>query len=123
MGAELTLRYAGVTELQQDFEDNLRRGRAFVPDASGLAEREYCTLLIEHPNGSDAWSVRAEAVWISDAPGNAGVGVQFVDFDAQARAALTAFVSAGAGASSGARAVRAADSRDDMPASEGLEDG
>jgi len=123
MGAELTLRYAGVEELEGDFESNLRKGRAFVPGASGLAEREYCTVLIEHPNGSDTWSVRAEAVWISDAPGSEGVGVQFLDFDAQAQGTLTAFISAGSGPSSSAATVRPADSSDELAAVDGLEDG
>ncbi len=123
MGAELTLSYAGVEELERDFESNLRKGRAFVPGASGLAEREFCTVLIEHPNGSDAWSVRAEAVWISAVPGSAGVGVQFVDFDAQAQGTLTAFVSAGSGPSSSAATVRPADSSDELAAIDGAEDG
>jgi len=92
MSSELTLRYEGVLELQRDFDDNLRKGRAFVRGVSGLAEREYCTLRIEHPEGKAPVEVRAEAVWINSDPENEGTGVQFVDFDAKAREELRAFV-------------------------------
>jgi len=91
MSSELTLRYDTVAELQRDFDDNLRKGRAFVRGASGLAEREFCTVSIEHPQGKPAINVRAEAVWICADPENLGTGVQFVDFDANAKEVLRAF--------------------------------
>ncbi len=102
MGTELTLRHASVEELERDFQDHLRKGRAFVPGASGLGERDLCTLRIEHPNGVDACSLPAEAVWID--PGSpGGTGLSFVAFDAVAQEALRRFVATAAG-EPGARA-------------------
>jgi hypothetical protein len=96
MGTELILRHASAEHLVSDFEANLRKGRAFVPGAHGLAQREHCQLRIEHPERARAFSVRAEAVWVD--PGTpGGTGLSFLDFDAAAQDALRAFV---AGASS-----------------------
>ena len=91
MGAELTLRYAGAEELEQDFESNLRKGRAFVPGASGLPQRAPCTLHIEHPAGGTI-ELQAEAVWVSDNPDAQGVGLELLNFNAEARDSLRAFV-------------------------------
>jgi hypothetical protein len=92
MGAELTLRYARAEELEQDFESNLRKGRAFVPGASGLPQRAPCTLHIEHPDGGSTLALQAEAVWISENPDAQGVGLELVNFNAEARDSLRAFV-------------------------------
>jgi hypothetical protein len=92
MGATLTLRYAGAEELEQDFESNLRKGRAFVPGASGLPQRARCTLHIEHPAGGGTLDLQAEAVWISENPDALGVGLELVNFNAEARDSLRAFV-------------------------------
>jgi hypothetical protein len=91
MTSELTLRYDSVADLQRDFDDNLRKGRAFVRGASGLSEREFCTLCIEHPEGKPPMDVRAEAVWICADPENPGTGVQFIEFDASVKEALREF--------------------------------
>jgi hypothetical protein len=92
MNPELVLRYTEASELERDFQANLRKGRAFVPGPSGLQERSACTLRIEHPNGGAALELPAEAVWISDQPGNLGTGLQLSNFDAGARDSLRAFV-------------------------------
>lgn len=99
MGTELILRHASAEHLSSDFEANLRKGRAFVPGAHGLAQREHCQLRIEHPERARAFSVRAEAVWID--PGTpGGTGLSFLDFDAAAQDALRAFVAGASGAES-----------------------
>lgn len=92
MGAELTLRYAGTAELEQDFESNLKKGRAFVPGAAGLSDRTPCVLRIEHPTGGAALELPAEAVWISHHPETGGIGLELVEFDSEARDSLRAFV-------------------------------
>jgi hypothetical protein len=94
MNTELVLRYTEAAELERDFRENLRKGRAFVPGPSGLRERSACTLRIEHPNGGAALELAAEAVWISDQPGNLGTGLQLSNFDAEVRDSLQAFVGA-----------------------------
>jgi hypothetical protein len=93
MGTELILRHESAQQLQQDFQANLRKGRAFVPGTSGLAERDFCTLRLEPPGGGEPLSIPAEAVWIDARPGG-GTGLSFVGFDAIAQSALAAFVSA-----------------------------
>jgi hypothetical protein len=103
MGTELILRHASAELLVNDFEANLRKGRAFVPGARGVAQREHCQLRIEHPERARAFSVRAEAVWI-DAGTPGGTGLSFLDFDAAAQDALRAFV-IGAGESEPAGAA------------------
>jgi len=94
MGAELTLRYSAAEELAEDFESNLRKGRAFVRGASGLPQRAPCTLHIEHPEGGATLDLPAEAVWISEHPETGGIGLELVNFDAQMRDSLEAFVAA-----------------------------
>jgi hypothetical protein len=96
MGAKLTLRYARAEELEHDFESNLRKGRAFVPGASGLPQRAPCTLHIEHPAGGAALDLQAEAVWTSENPDALGVGLELVNFNAEARDSLRAFVASAA---------------------------
>jgi len=98
MGTELILRHESAQQLEQDFRANLRKGRAFVPGASGLAERDFCTLRLEPPGGGAPLSIAAEAVWI-DARPDGGTGLSFVGFDAIAQSALAAFVSAACRAS------------------------
>lgn len=101
MGTELCVSYLSAELLQQDFEANLRKGRAFVAGASGLVERQPCTLRLEPPGGGEPFSIPAEAVWIDARPAG-GIGLSFVGFDAIAQSALAAFVNAactGAGAS------------------------
>jgi hypothetical protein len=99
MGTELILRHASAELLMSDFEANLRKGRAFVPGACGLAPREHCQLRIEHPRGARSFSVRAEAVWIDPGPPG-GTGLSFLDFDAGAQAALRAFAESAGGSTS-----------------------
>jgi hypothetical protein len=90
MSTELILRHDSAEQLQHDFEANLRKGRAFVPGPSRLAERELCTLCIEPPSGGEPHRVRAEAVWIDAG----GTGLSFIDFDADRQGELRAFVQA-----------------------------
>lgn len=92
MGTELTLSYADATALSSDYESNLRKGRAFVPGAWGLTEREYITLRIEHPSGGAPLCLEAEAVWINEDRASGGTGVAFLSFDDALRDALKAFV-------------------------------
>jgi len=107
MGTELILRHANAELLSNDFEANLCKGRAFVPGSHGLAQRELCQLRIEHPDGGQAFCVRAEAVWI-DAGTPGGTGLSFLDFDAAARDALRSFAMARGAAASASSAAHVA---------------
>jgi Tfp pilus assembly protein PilZ len=90
----LWLQYPDRAALVQDFENNLKKGRAFVAGPSELAEREACQVVIEHPTSGEQLVLAAEAVWINPDPANPGTGVQFSAFDASRRDALAAFVAA-----------------------------
>jgi hypothetical protein len=58
-----------------------------------LPQRARCTLHIEHPAGGGTLDLQAEAVWISENPDALGVGLELVNFNAEARDSLRAFVS------------------------------
>jgi hypothetical protein len=89
---DLRLAHATFEDLARDHEENLRKGRAFVVGAAELAERERCSLVVVHPASGATLSLEAEVVWVKrEAPG-AGVGVQLVGFDDEARRALAEFV-------------------------------
>jgi hypothetical protein len=49
-------------------------------------------LHIEHPAGGATIDLQAEAVWISDNPDAQGVGLELLNFNAEARDSLRAFV-------------------------------
>lgn len=89
---ELLLRYDSLEAFIADCENNLRKARAFVPGADGVAVRERCRLAIVHPQTNDRIDFAAEAVWI----GPAGIGVAIVDLDAAARAKLDDFADSAA---------------------------
>jgi hypothetical protein len=63
-----------------------------VRGAAGLPQRAACTLHIEHPEGGATLDLPAEAVWVSEHPETGGIGLELVNFDAQMRDSLQAFV-------------------------------
>jgi PilZ domain len=92
MATELRLVYSNLSSLESDHRDNLRKGRAFVVDATGPGERERCQLVLVHPTTGATLALEAEVVWVKrDAPG-AGVGVQLVDAGEAQREVLQRFV-------------------------------
>jgi hypothetical protein len=86
----LTLTVADRAELQMLFDQDLSKGRAFVPGATGVAEFEACELCLEHAGRTH--KLRAEVVFIKLDGLGCGVGLQLSSFDAAALAELTAFV-------------------------------
>jgi Tfp pilus assembly protein PilZ len=81
---ELFLCYGSFEAFTADYETNLRKGRAFVAGADGVALGDRCALGIEHPATGARIQMLADAVWI----GPEGVGLAFVDRDAAAKARL-----------------------------------
>jgi hypothetical protein len=96
----LTLTVADPAELKTLFDRDLCKGRAFIPDATGVAEFEACELCVEH--AGHAHKLRAEVVFIKREGLGRGVGLQLSGFDAAALAELTAFVHAATAGSTGA---------------------
>lgn len=91
MMPELRLAYPTAQALQADHDQNLRKGRAFVPGATGPAERAGCRVVLVHPDGRTTLTLDAEVVWVKrDDPGR-GVGVQFKDPAPMLREQLRAF--------------------------------
>ncbi len=86
----LTLTVADRAELQALFDQDLSKGRAFVPGATGVVEFEACELCLEHAGRTH--KLRAEVVFIKLEGIGCGVGLQLSSLDAAARAELTAFV-------------------------------
>jgi hypothetical protein len=88
----LSLAVADRVELQTLFDQDLSKGRAFVPGATGVAEFEACELWLEHAGRTH--KLRAEVVFIKLEGLGCGVGLQLSSFDAAALAELTTFVHA-----------------------------
>lgn len=89
---ELCLTYPSLDALRSDYDQNLRKGRAFVALATASGDRERCRLVLVHPTSGAKLAVDAEVVWVKrDAPG-AGVGVEIKLESDPAREALRQFV-------------------------------
>jgi hypothetical protein len=84
---EIRLCYDSLDAFAADCEANLRKGRAFVVGANGLAVLDRCTVVIVHPETDARIDLVAEAVWI----GPEGTGVSFVDMDGATKAKLDEF--------------------------------
>jgi hypothetical protein len=93
--AVLTLRCPDPAALRELYEAQLSKGRAFVPDATGVSPLEACELVLEH--GQETFRLPAEAVFVKEEEPGRGIGLQLVPLDPEAKARLHEFV-AGAGA-------------------------
>jgi hypothetical protein len=87
----LTLTFSDSAALQALFHEDLAKGRAFVPGATGVVEFEVCELVLQHDGRSH--KLRAEAIFIKAEGLGCGVGLAFGPLDSSATAALEAFVS------------------------------
>jgi hypothetical protein len=87
----LTLTFSDSAALQAVFDEDLSKGRAFVPGATGVTEFEVCELVLQH--GERIYTLRTEAVFIKLEGLGCGVGLAFGPLDSSATAALKAFVS------------------------------
>jgi len=86
----LTLTVGDRAELQTLFDQDLSKGRAFVPGATGVAAFEACELCLEH--AGRIHKLRAEVVFVKLEGLGCGAGLQLSSFDAAVLAELTAFV-------------------------------
>ena len=110
---ELRLEYATVEELRADWAQNLKKGRAFVPGATGPAALERCTLVVVNPASGEEIALPAESVWVKpDAPG-AGVGVAMKDLDERTKVALEELVARDAPPAPSEQAEQAEQAEDD----------
>jgi hypothetical protein len=111
----LTLVLADSSELRVLFEQQLSKGRAFVPGAAGVEALEACELVLEH--AASTHRLPARAVFVKVEGPNAGIGLQLAPLDGAAMAALRAFVDGpGAAEPTAETATPAADARPDAGA-------
>ncbi|HEV3193036.1 MAG TPA: hypothetical protein VGY54_21160 [Polyangiaceae bacterium] len=87
----LTLTFVEGADLLGFFEQELSKGRAFVPGATGVSEFDACELVLDCAGGTH--TLRAEAVFVKAEGPGCGVGLQLAPLDAAAMAELHAFVS------------------------------
>jgi hypothetical protein len=86
----LTLTFAEGADLRGFFEQELSKGRAFVPGETGVSEFDTCELVLEYAGRTH--TLRAEAVFVKAEGPRCGVGLQLAPLDAAAMAELQAFV-------------------------------
>jgi len=72
------------------FEQQLSKGRAFVPCAAGMDPLQACVLVVEHAGRQH--ELAAEVVFVKEEGLGCGVGLQLASLDAEQAAALRAFV-------------------------------
>lgn len=77
---QLFLRHEDLEALRDDFEQNLRFGRAFVAGEPALAERQACELVVTHPESGNTASFECEVVWVQRGEVGQGVGVELHPF-------------------------------------------
>jgi hypothetical protein len=78
--------------LERELAQNLKFGRAFVNDAGGVAVLSDCTLVLARADGAEL-RLTAQAVFVSDAAGMCGVGLELRPFGPDVIAQLEAFAS------------------------------
>ena len=88
----LRMCFADRETLDRELASNLRLGRAFVLEATGVEVLSDCTLVLVHPEDGAEHAISAQAVLVSDAEPMRGVGLALRPFDAQVVSALEAFV-------------------------------
>ena len=82
---------ATTADLVREYEQSLRKGRAFVAGVAGFGEREPTTLTVVHPETGLALALPAEVVHVSDA----GVGLSLAGLQDADRERLRVFVEGG----------------------------
>jgi hypothetical protein len=81
--------------LRAVYEEQLSKGRIFLPGAAGMSERTVCAVLVEH--GGQTIRLVAEVVFVRALDPGRGVGLQLAPLDEAASAELRAFVEAASG--------------------------
>jgi len=88
----ISMQFEDLEALAEEFENNLRTGRAFVSRASGVAERERCELVLVHPSSGSSLCFAAEVVWVKREEPGVGVGLQLEGFDDTVLRRIEAFI-------------------------------
>ena len=74
---ELRMSFDDAPALVQEFEQNLKHGRAYIRGPSEVSVLTDCRLVLVHPEGGAELALKAQAVMVSPA----GVGIELRPFD------------------------------------------
>lgn len=88
--AQLTLRFESAQALRDEYEANLKHGRAFVMGARGYEALSPCELVLVHPDSEMEFAVAGEIVMVRDDDVLCGVGIQLLGLDADELARFAA---------------------------------
>jgi Tfp pilus assembly protein PilZ len=89
---QLHLRYQDLESLREDYEQNLRLGRAFIVGQTDLSERDACELVLVHPGTGDTLNLPAEVVWIKPEEPGRGTGLVLPELGSDETDRLETFV-------------------------------
>lgn len=81
--ALLALRFDSVQALQDEYDANLKHGRAFVAGVRGFDALSPCELTLVHPDSQQEFTVAGEIVMVRDDEMLCGVGIQLHGVDAE----------------------------------------
>ena len=87
---ELVLSFESVEALRDEYEANLRHGRAFVAGAGGVERLAPCTLRLAVENSADTLALKARVVLVSETEELNGVALELAPGSVRQR--LTRFV-------------------------------
>src|SRR5262245_55363932 len=79
--AQLTLRFESAQALRDEYEANLKHGRAFVLGARGYEALVSCELVLIHPETDAEMILAGEIVMVRDDATLCGVGIQLHGVD------------------------------------------
>jgi hypothetical protein len=88
--ASVKLVLADAAALHALFDQQLSKGRAFVPGVATVSELQACDLVLEHAGRTH--TLPAEAVFVKTEGPGCGVGLQLARLDEAGKGALRAFV-------------------------------
>ncbi len=95
MSNPITIQFAGVEELEREFEDNLRHGGTFASGITGFAQTDDCTVILVHPRTNTRMTLPAQIALVVGEGNGQGVGIALKGFNATVREKLAGFVKAG----------------------------
>ena len=82
----MRVEYATVDSLFSEFSRNVNEGGIFIETDSPLEMDEKVQLSFQLPGSDSPIRVTGRVAWIADDPTNPGMGIEFDDLDAEARA-------------------------------------
>jgi len=89
---QILLEIGSLAELAAEFEKNLSKGGTFIKGLAGHPVNEECDLVLVHPVDRSKTTLPCRVVLAVGEGENAGTGLVFATFDAEARETLKRFV-------------------------------